>query len=59
MNKKKQVLIYIDDDTLTRVDDYRYTHRLANRSAAMLELIHLALEHVKQEQNKDSSEGTT
>lgn len=59
MKNKVPTMVYIEPEILEVIDDYRYKNRIRSRSTVILQLIHLALEHVEQEQNKDSSEGTT
>lgn len=43
-SEKLRVVTEIDPDLVRRLDEYRFDHRLASRTAAILFLLKLALE---------------
>lgn len=41
--QKPQILLTLDDDLLTLIDDYRYDNRIPSRSEAVRQLIKVSL----------------
>lgn len=44
--KKPIISIVLDEDTLKKVDDYRFKNRISSRSKALNDLIKLGIEEV-------------
>jgi metal-responsive CopG/Arc/MetJ family transcriptional regulator len=44
---KKPILLYLDDEMLQKVDDYRFKNRIASRNEALRNLIEIGLEKNK------------
>lgn len=44
--EKPRFTITIDTDTLGRVEDYRYSHRIGTQSKAILDLVRMGLDKV-------------
>ena len=45
--QKKPILLYLDDEMLQKVDDYRFKNRIASRNEALRNLIEIGLEKNK------------
>lgn len=53
--QKPRFTVIVDDELLTKIDDFRFENRYPSRSAAALELIRLGLEALNQQQNQSDS----
>jgi len=45
--QKKPILLYLDDEMLQKVDDYRFKNRISSRNEALRNLIEIGLEKNK------------
>lgn len=51
--QKPQFTIVVDEETLEKIEDFRYSERYPNRSQAINYLIKKGMEAVEQEKDKD------
>lgn len=54
---KPQFTIVVDEEALKEIEDYRFEKRFPNRSKAINDLIKKGLEAVKQEEEKEETNG--
>lgn len=54
---KPQFTIVVDEASLKEIEDYRFEKRFPNRSKAINDLIKKGLEAVKQEEEKEETNG--
>lgn len=52
---KKQFSMVVDDDFLTMIDDYRFSHRLKSRNSAINELVQKGMTQVLAEMGKEKT----
>lgn len=53
--KKPRYTVVVDEDTLKKIDDFRFENRYPSRSAATLDLIKIGIEQILK-QKKTSSD---
>ncbi len=53
--KKPIISIVLDEETLSKVEDFQYDNRIPSRSKALNEIIRLGIEQLQKEQ--EESEG--
>ncbi|HWQ76440.1 MAG TPA: ribbon-helix-helix domain-containing protein [Syntrophomonas sp.] len=54
--EKPRYTVTVDEETLQKIDDFRFENRYPSRSAATLELIRLGMEQLKREQEEQKTE---
>lgn len=54
--KKPIISIVLDDETLKKIEDYRFKNRIASRSQALNELIKLGIKELDKQTNKEEGE---
>ncbi len=53
--EKPRYTVIVDEETLKKIDDFRFENRYPSRSAATLALIRMGMEQLKKEQEAQKS----